>query len=152
MSPLKGIQWFQTYKFWNTVLNCSHWLGSRLPQLHQHSLCLPVWKPGHKQYGIMIMYQWFEKHFILLTGLVHDIPAAASEQKPFFLPIYLLKCVFQFHQFLQKCSTIISSNTCYHHSYAFNCSFSGSLLLTRSFVASLQHPVTNWHIPWQKML
>lgn len=42
---LANIQWFLSYKCWNTVVNCSHWLGSLL---HHHPLDLLIWQSGHK--------------------------------------------------------------------------------------------------------
>ena len=46
--PGKNIQWFHVYKWWNTVLNCSHWLGSLLVP-HQH-------RPLH-----LLMLTWYDE-------------------------------------------------------------------------------------------
>ena len=44
----KNIQWFHTYKCWNTGSDSGHWLGGLLSELHHHPLHFLPWKPGHK--------------------------------------------------------------------------------------------------------
>ena len=61
MIPVKNIQWFHTYRCWNVVWNCGHWLGSPLGVTYFDILVLQMiyldnrlaWSP-HFSFSAMI--------------------------------------------------------------------------------------------------